>query len=337
MNKILMLVFIVGIFLLPSSSNAFTREDVALRGHLRCGVSAGSPGFSSVDKNGQWAGFDVDFCRAVAAAVLGDAGKVEFVPLAENESFTALLSGEVDLLSRHLAWTFTRDTALAVHFAGISYYDGQGLMVANGLDVQNPAELKKVRVCSPVGSHSEKNLVDFFERNKVEYKFIRYENIDLAVKGFENGNCDLFSLAQSQLIGLRLGLIDPTKAVVLPDVIAREPLGPVVRQGDDTWFNIVKWTFFALINGEELGIRMDNLEEMRISSRLEVQRFFSLGENGAKGLGLPNDWAVQIIRQVGNYGEIFDRNLGPASPMRIQRGLNNLWSRGGLLYAPPIK
>lgn len=337
MQKLFLGLMILTVIFLSPVAQAFTLEDVVARGVLKCGVSTGSPGFSSVDDNGNWAGFDVDICRAVAAATLSDAEKVEFLPLAEHESFTALLSGEVDILSRHLAWTFTKDTALAVHFTGVSFFDGQGLMAASSLNALKSDDLQKVRICSPVGSPLEENLVDYLDRKKIEYKFVRYENLDLAVKGFENGNCDLFSLAKSQLNGLRLGLLDPGKAVVLPEEIAKEPLGPVVRQGDDNWFNIVRWCLYSLINAEELGITSGNLEEMRISNRLAVQRLFTLGENGAKGLGLPNDWSVQIIRQVGNYGEIFDRNFGPGSPMRMERGLNELWTRGGLQYAPPIR
>jgi len=337
MQKIILSALLLAVFLISESAQAFTHEDVVERGFVKCGVSTGAPGFSSVDQQGRWTGFDVDLCRAVAAATLGDAEKVEYFPLPENECFTALLSGDVDILSRHLAWTFARDTALAVHFVGISFYDGLGLMAASSLNAQRVEDLHKVKVCSPVSSTSEQDLIDYLERNKVEYKFVRYENLDLAIKGFESGNCDLFSMAQSQLTGLRLGLMEPDKAVVLPDILTKEPLGPVVRQGDDTWFNIVKWSLYALINGEELGVTSRNIDEMKISNRLEVKRLFSLGENGAKGLGLSNDWAVQIIRQVGNYGEIFNRNLGPGSAMRMNRRLNNLWSRGGLQYAPPVR
>lgn len=325
------------VFLFVGSAQSYTREEVIRRGFLQCGVSTGSPGFSSVDPLGKWTGLDVDICRAVAVATLGDASKVEFQPLAENESFTALLRGKVDVLSRHSTWTYTRDSALSVNFAGISYYDGQGFLVSKELNVNTLLDLHKVKVCSPVGSAFEQNLSDYFERNKIEFRIVPYETLDLAVKGFAGKGCELISMQQSQLYGLRLGLADPESAVVLDDVISKEPLGPVVRQGDDVWFNIVKWSFYAMVNGEELGVTSKNIEEMRISNKLAVKRFFGLEGTGGKGLGLKNDWAVQIIRQVGNYGEVFERNFGPQSPMNVDRGLNNLWNRGGLQYAPPLR
>jgi general L-amino acid transport system substrate-binding protein len=319
------------------TAQAYTRQEVVQRGLLKCGVSTGSPGFSSVDALGRWTGLDVDICRAVAAATLGDAEKVEFLPLAENESFTALLSGEVDILSRHSTWTFTRESALAVHFAGVSYYDGQGFLVSTRLNVDRLPDLRKVKVCSPVDSAFEPNLIDYFQRNKIEYNVVAYDSLDLAIKGFKSGACDLISMQQSQLYGLRLSLADPDSAVVLPVVIAKAPLGPVVRQDDDTWLNIVKWSLYAMINGEELGVTSANIDEMRTSNVLAVKRLFGLAGAGGKSLGLRDDWAVQIIRQVGNYGEVFERNLGSRSAMGIERGLNNLWNRGGLQYAPPLQ
>ncbi len=325
------LLFFVG------NAHGYTREEVVKRGYLECGVSTGSPGFSSVDPYGKWTGFDVDICRAVAAATLGDAGKVKFLPLAENESFTALLSGEVDVLSRHSTWTFTRESALAVHFAGISYYDGQGLLVSKNLNTEHLPDLKKVNVCSPVDSAFEPDLVDYLERNKIEYKIVPYDTFDLAVEGFSKEACDAISMQQSQLYGLRLGLADPDSAVVLPEVIAKEPLGPVVRQDDDAWLNIVKWSLYAMINAEELGVTSTNIDEMRTSNKLAVKRLFGLKGAGGKGIGLKDGWAVKVIKQVGNYGEVFERNLGAGSVLKLERGLNNLWNNGGLQYAPPLK
>ena len=327
---------LTGIFF-AGSALAYTKEEVEKRGHLICGVSTATPGFSNVDSKGNWTGLDVDICRAVAAAVLGDASKVEYLPLAENESFTALLSEEVDLLSRHSTWTFSRDSALAIHFAGISYYDGQGFLVARKLEAKRSLDLKKVRVCSPVNAGYEQNLIDYFERSQVEYKIVPYDTLDLAVKGFEGDACDVLSMQQSQLYGLRLGLADQERAVVLPDVISKEPLGPVVRQGDDDWYNIVKWSFFAMVNSEEIGVTSQNIERMKLSSKLDVRRLCGLEGAGGKGLGLKDDWAYQVILQVGNYGEVFDRNFGPQSTVKVERGLNNLWSRGGLQYAPPFR
>ncbi len=328
---LLLLLFFVGI------AHAYTREEVVKRGYLQCGVSTGSPGFSIVDPYGKWTGFDVDICRAVAAATLGDAGKVKFLPLADNESFTALLSGEVDMLSRHSTWTFTRESALAVHFAGISYYDGQGLLISKKLNITQLPDLKKVNVCSPVDSAFEPDLVDYLERNKIDYKIVPYDTFDLAVEGFTKEACDAITMQQSQLYGLRLGLADPNSAVVLPEVIAKEPLGPVVRQDDDTWLNIVRWSLFAMIDSEELGVTSVNIDQMKNSNILAVKRLFGLKGAGGKGLGLKDDWAVQVIKQVGNYGEIFERNLGSGSVLKLNRGLNNLWNNGGLQYAPPLK
>lgn len=337
MKKTSLLVWLLAGILFSGQALAYTREEVEKRGHLICGVSTVTPGFASVDAKGSWTGLDVDICRAVAAAVLGDAGKVEYLPLAESEAFTALLSEEVDLLSHHSTWTFTRDSALPVHFAGISYFDGQGFLVARKLEVKRSLDLKKVRVCSPVNTASEQNLIDYFAGNQIEYKIVPYDTLDLAVKGFEADGCDVLSMQQSQLYGLRLGLADPERAVVLPDVISKEPLGPVVRQGDDVWYTIVKWSLYAMINSEEIGVSSTNIEKMKIGSKLDVRRLCGLEGPGGKGLGLRDDWAFQVIRQVGNYGEVFNRNFGPQSAVKVERGLNNLWNSGGLQYAPPFR
>jgi general L-amino acid transport system substrate-binding protein len=272
----------------------------------------------------------------VAAATLGDASKVDFLPLEENEAFTALLSGEVDMLSRHSIWNFTRDSALAVFFPGVSYYDGQGILISKKLNVGNISELRQVEVCNPVGSEFEPILINYFERNNIVYRIVPYATLDLAVKGFQEEACNLISLQQSQLYGLQLGLNSPDSALVLPQVIAKGPLGPVVRQDDITWLNIVKWSLYAMINAEELGVNSTNIEEMEVSNNLAVKKLLGLAGAGGKGLGLKNDWAVQIVRQVGNYGEVFERNIGAKSALKIERGLNNLWTQGGLQYAPPM-
>jgi general L-amino acid transport system substrate-binding protein len=337
MDKKSWIIWLLAGVMLVGPARAATKEEVSKRGHLLCGVSTGSPGFSNVDAEGKWTGFDIDICRAVAAATLGDAGKVEFVPVAENEAFTVLMAGAVDILSRHSAWTFARDSGLAVHFAGISYYDGLGFMVARKPEIKRILDLKKVTVCGPVNTPSEHDLTSYLERNNIAFKVVPYDTLDLAVKGFEKGACDLLSLQQSLLYGLRSGLADPDSAVVLPEVIAKEPLGPVVRQGDDVWYNIVKWSLYAMLNAEELGVSSKNVEEQRLSNRLEVRRLLGLEGPGGAGLGLRKDWALQVIQQVGNYGEIFDRNFGPRSPLKIERGLNNLWNQGGLQYAPPFR
>ncbi len=337
MTRYSLLAALLAIVHFVSMAQAYTKEDVVKRGFVQCGVSAGSPGFSSVDVHGKWTGFDVDICRAVAAATLGDAQKVEFFPLAESESFTALLAGEVDILSRHSTWTFTRDSALPVHFAGISYYDGQGVLISKKLNVQHLNDLDKVKICSPVETDFEANIIDYFARNNIEYSIVPYGTLDLAVKGFEREDCDVLTMQQSQLHGLRLGIADPDSALVLPEVFAKDPLGPVVRQGDETWLNIVKWSLYAMINGEELGVSSENVDEMKLSNILAVKRLLGREGAGGKSIGLKNDWALQIIRQVGNYGEVFERNVGSLSALRIDRGLNNLWTRGGLQYAPPLE
>ncbi|MFT5700022.1 MAG: general L-amino acid transport system substrate-binding protein [Desulforhopalus sp.] len=329
------LALLIGVFF-ASTAQGYTREEVVTRGYLQCGVSTGVPGFSSVNATGLWSGFDVDFCRAVAAATLGDASKVEFLPLATNEAYTALLTGKVDLLARQAEWTFTRDSALAVHFVGVSYYDSQGFLVVDKLGAQSVKDLKKAKICVAVDSDEAVRLVDYSDRYLMEFKTIPYESWELAIKGLGSA-CDVLSLKKSRLYGVRMELKSSSSAVILDEVIAKEPLGPVVRQGDDVWFNIVRWTLFALVNGEELGIASTNIEEMKISNSLVVKRFFGLDGNSGKGVGLTSDWAAEIIRQVGNYGEIFDRNLGNGSVLHIDRGLNTLWTDGGLQYAPPLR
>ncbi|MBU1564839.1 MAG: amino acid ABC transporter substrate-binding protein [Proteobacteria bacterium] len=337
MKKVSLLVWILVMITFAGSAEAYTKEEVVKRGRLLCGVSTGTPGFASVNTEGKWTGFDVDICRAVAVATLGSPTKVEYIPLAEGEAFSALLTGEVDILSNHSTWTFARDSALAVHFSGVSYYDGQGFMVPKKLEAKRLLDLKKVKVCGPVGAASEQNLIDYFERNRIEFKIVPYDTLELAVKGFEKEACDLLSMQQSQLHGLRLGLVAPENAMVLPEVITKEPLGPVVRQGDDVWLGIVRWSLFVMINAEELGITSRSAAEQRASNILDVRRLFGLEGAVGKSLGLKDDWAYQVIRQVGNYGEVFERNFGPKSLLKIDRGLNNLWNKGGLQYAPPFR
>ena len=330
-----LLALLVGV-LWASTAQGYTRDEVVKRGYLQCGVSPGIPGFSSVDGKGKWTGFDVDFCRAVAAATLGDASKVDFFPLATNEAYTALLSGKVDLLSRQAEWTFIRDSALAVHFTGVSYYDSQGFLVMDTVGAQSVKDLKKARICVAVDSDEALRLQDYSDRNVMEFKLVPYESWELAIKGF-GSTCDVLSLKKSRLYGVKKEMKSSQSAAVLDGVIAKEPLGPVVRQGDDVWFNIVRWTLFAMLNGEELGITMENIDEMKISNTLVVKRFFGLEGSSGKGVGLKSNWAAAIIRQVGNYGEVFERNLGSGSALNINRGLNRLWNKGGLQYGPPIR
>ena len=316
---------------------AFTRDEVIKRGYLQCGVATSMPGFSDPDEGGNWTGFDVDFCRAVAAATLSDSKKVKYIPLTPDERFTALQSGEVDLLSRNTTWTMARDTALGVNFVGVSYYDAQGFMVARRLGAASALELDGAAICLQAGTTTELNLADYFSENNMTYKSVIFGTSDQTIKGFENGRCDVLTSGLSLLYGLRTKLTKPEIATILPQVISKDPLGPVVRQGDDGWFNIVKWVLFAMINGEELGITSANIDSMTESPVQAIRRLIGLDGIRGEGLGISDDWAYQVIKQVGNYGEVYERNLGNNSALKIDRGLNDLWTRGGLLYAPPIR
>jgi general L-amino acid transport system substrate-binding protein len=314
-----------------------TLEIVKKRDILRCGVNTGLPGFSVPDDKGHWTGLDVDVCRAVAAAVFGDADKVKYQPLTAKERFTALQSGEIDMLSRNTTWTLTRDSAQGLNFVGVSYYDGQGFMINKDLGITSALELAGATVCTGAGTTTELNLADYFRQNQMAYTPVVFDSSDQTIKGFEIGRCDILTSDQSQLYSLRLKLAKPDSVMVLPEIISKEPLGPLVRQGDDKWFNIVKWTLFALINAEEMGITSANVDKMKTSTNPGIKRLLGVEGNLGKGLGLSNDWAYQIIKQVGNYAEIFDRNVGKDSPLSIERGLNALWNKGGIQYAPPIR
>ncbi len=320
-----------------AAMSASTLSAVKGKGFVQCGVNTGLPGFSSADEKGNWTGIDVDVCRALAAAVFGDAGKVRFTPLTAKERLTALQSGEIDVLSRNTTWTLTRDSSLGIHFTGVTYYDGQGFMVSKDLGVKSALDLDGAAVCILAGTTTELNLADYFRTHNMKYQPVVFDTGDQTVKGFEAGRCDVLTSDQSQLYGLRIKLAKPENAVVLPEIISKEPLGPVVRQGDDEWFNIVKWTLFAMLNAEEVGVNSANVDAMKTSGNPEIRRL--LGLEGIKGAGLKlsADWAYQIIRQVGNYAEVFERNVGQGSALKIRRGLNALWKDGGIQYAPPIR
>jgi len=314
-----------------------TLDAVQKKGFVQCGVTTGLPGFSNPNAKGEWEGLDVDMCRAVAAATLGDASKVKFVPLSAKERFTALQSGEIDLLSRNTTWTLHRDTGLGLNFAGVNYYDGQGFMVPKKLGLTSAKQLDGAAVCVSSGTTTELNLADYFRKLGMSYDTVVFDTAQQTIKGFESGRCDVLTSDASQLYALRLQLADPGYAVVLPEIISKEPLGPVVRQGDDQWFNIVKWTLNAMITGEELGVTQANVDDMLKSTDANVKRLLGLDGPKGQGLGLDDDWGYQIIKQVGNYGDSFDRNVGKGSPLAIERGLNALWSDGGILYAPPMR
>jgi general L-amino acid transport system substrate-binding protein len=316
---------------------AQTLKTVTDRGVLSCGVSQGLPGFSLPDDKGNWTGLDVDICRAIAAAIFNDPGKVKFVPLSAKDRFTALQSGEIDLLSRNTTWTLSRDTSLGANFTGVTYYDGQGFLVKKSLKVNSALELNSASVCVQTGTTNEQNLADYFKGNNMKYEVIAFGSADETIKAYESGRCDVFTADVSQLYAERLKLSNPADHSVLPEVISKEPLGPMVRHGDDQWFDLVKWVLFAMIDAEELGVTQKNVGEMAKSDKPELKRALGTDGNLGEQLGLTKDWVVRIVKAVGNYGESFDRNVGAGSKLGIARGLNQLWTKGGIQYAPPIR
>jgi len=319
------------------AASAQTLKTVKDRGMLSCGVSQGLPGFSTPDDKGNWTGLDVDVCRAIAAAIFNDATKIKFVPLSAKDRFTALQSGEIDVLSRNTTWTLSRDTSLGANFTGVTYYDGQGFMVKKALKVNSALELNSASVCVQQGTTTEQNLADYFKGNNMKYEVIAFGTNDESVKAYESGRCDVFTTDVSGLYADRLKLANPADHVVLPEVISKEPLGPMVRHGDDQWFDIVKWTLYAMVTAEELGITQKNVDEMAKSDKPEMKRVFGTDGNLGEQLGLTKDWVSRIVKAVGNYGETFDRNVGAGSKLGIARGLNALWNKGGIQYAPPIR
>ncbi|MDB5573572.1 MAG: Lysine-arginine-ornithine-binding periplasmic protein [Tardiphaga sp.] len=323
--------------LAATAASAQTLKTVKDRGMLSCGVSQGLPGFSSPDDKGAWAGLDVDVCRAIAAAVFNDPSKVKFVPLSAKDRFTALQSGEIDVLSRNTTWTLSRDTSLGVNFTGVTYYDGQGFLVRKSLKVNSALELNSASICVQTGTTNEQNVADYFKGNNMKYEVIAFGTADETVKAYESGRCDVFTSDVSQLYAERLKVANPADHAVLPEVISKEPLGPLVRHGDDQWLDVVKWTLFALVNAEELGITQKNVDEMAKSDKPELKRVFGTDGNLGETLGLTKDWVSRIVKATGNYGEVFDRNVGPGSKLGIARGLNQLWNKGGIQYAPPIR
>jgi general L-amino acid transport system substrate-binding protein len=320
-----------------ASAQTKTLDTVKQRGQLVCGVNVGLPGFGAADDKGVWSGLDVDYCKATAAAVLGDAGKVRYVPTTTKERFTALQSGEIDVLNRNTTWTLSRDSSLGLSFVGVNYYDGQGFMVKKSAGVKSGKELGGATVCVQTGTTTELNLADFFRINKLQYKPLVFEKMDEALRAYQANRCDAFTTDASQLYSVRLLTSNPDENIVLPDIISKEPLGPAVRQGDSQWFTIVRWVHFALLNAEELGVTQANVDEMRNATHPDVKRLLGKEGDFGKGLGLDNDWAYRIVKQVGNYGEVFERNVGSGSRLKIARGLNALWTKGGIQYAPPIR
>ncbi|HET7679737.1 MAG TPA: amino acid ABC transporter substrate-binding protein [Xanthobacteraceae bacterium] len=314
-----------------------TLKRTVRRGEVLCGVSTGLPGFSMPDDKGNWSGFDVDICRAIAAAIFNDPGKVRFVPLDANERFTELQKRKIDVLSRNSTWSMSRETNYALNFAAVSYYDGQGFMLRKSRNIDSGLELDGSKVCVQESTTTQLNLSDYFRANNIKYQEVKFPRADDVVKAYESGGCDVFTADVSQLYSQRIKLSKPEDHVILADVISKEPLAPVVRHKDDDWLLIVKWTVYAMLNAEELGITSKNIDQAMKSTKPEVMRL--VGTEGSYGeqLGLTGDWAARIIRHVGNYGEVYERNLGAGSKLGIPRGMNQLWSAGGIQYAPPIR
>jgi general L-amino acid transport system substrate-binding protein len=318
-------------------SDAQTLKTVRERGTLNCGVSQGLMGFSSTDDNGTWIGFDVDFCRAVAAAIFDDPAKVTFVPLDAGSRFTALQSNKIDVLSRNSTWTMSREGSLGLMFAGIAYYDGQGFLMRRDAGIDTALQLSGKTVCTQTGTTTELNLSDYFRSHDMDLKVLALGTAEDTLKAYDDRKCEVLTSDVSQLYAERLKLAAPDGHIILPEVISKEPLGPAVRQGDDPWLNLIKWTLYSLINAEELGIKSKTVDDAVRSSNPNIRRL--LGADGGFGeqLGLTSDWAVRAVRAVGNYGEIYERNVGTQSRLSIPRGLNALWTSGGIQYAPPIR
>ena len=336
MKKITSILALALIFAAHSAS-AQTLKTVKDRGTLNCGANGTLAGFGLPDAQGKWTGLDVDVCRAIAAAILNDASKVKFVPLSAKDRFTALQSGEVDVLIRNTTWTSSRDSSLGLSFTGVDYYDGQGFMVRKTLKVNSALELNGASVCVQQGTTTELNLADFFRAHNMQLKSVTFATANEAIKAYDAGRCDSYTTDASGLYAERLRLANPDDHNILPEIISKEPLGPAVRHGDDQWFDIVKWTLFAMLNAEELGITQANVDDMVKSTNPDIKRFVGTEGNYGEQLGLTKDWAVRIVKLVGNYGEAFERNVGSGSPLKIDRGLNKLWNKGGVQYAPPIR
>ena len=319
------------------AAGAQTLKAVKDRGQLVCGANGSLAGFGIPDPQGNWTGFDVDFCRAIAAAIFNDPTKVKFVPLTAANRFTALQSGEVDVLARNTTWTMSRDPSLGVDFAAVTYYDGEGFMVRQVLKVSSALELNDASVCVQQGTTTELNLADYFRSNHMSLKTVTFATVDEALKAYDSGRCDAYTTDSSGLYGSRVLLADPGANIVLPEIISKEPLSPAVRQGDDAWEDVVRWTHHAMLDAEELGVNKNNIDDQKNSTNPEIRRLLGLEGQFGDALGLTNDWAYRIIKAEGNYGESFERNVGQGSPLKVARGLNALWTKGGLQYGIPVR
>ena len=335
--KSLMAASVVAAICLSGTAFANTLEEVKAKGYVNSGVSGKVAGFSAPDAKGYWTGMDVDFTRAVASAIFDDPNKARFTPVAFKEAFTALQSGEIDMLTRNTTWTFQRDAKLGLEFVGTIFYDGQGFMVRKDLGVKSALELDGASVCTQAGTTTELNLSDYFRSKGMTYKPVVYESADEATVIYESGRCDVYTTDTSGLAARRTTLKAAEDHMILPEVISKEPLGPAVRQGDQQWSDIVRWTLFALINAEELGITSENVDEMLKSSNPAVKRLLGVDVDFGQHLGLTSDWAYRVIKHMGNYGEMYERNVGVNTVLGLERGVNALWTEGGLIYAPPVR
>jgi general L-amino acid transport system substrate-binding protein len=336
-NAVLVVLLSLVAVRLATAADTEVLKAVKNRGAINCGVSEGLYGFSARDKDGNWTGFDVDLCRAIAAAIFNDASKVNYTPLESSRRFEGLQSGSIDVLSRNTTWTMSREIELGLSFTATNYYDGQGFLVRRAMNKETALDLDGAKVCVQTGTTTELNLVDYFRANKMKYEVLAAPSAEAAIKDYDSGTCNVFSADVSQLFAIRLLLSKPDEHVILPDVISKEPLGPVVRQGDLQWFNIVKWVQFAMVNAEELGVTSQNIDEALKSTKPDVKRLLGTEGNYGEKMGLTTDWAARVIRLVGNYGEVYERTVGVGSALGIPRGINQLWSKGGILYAPPIR
>jgi general L-amino acid transport system substrate-binding protein len=323
--------------LVATAAQAATLDDVKAKDYLQCGVTGGVPGFSAPDANNVWTGLEVDFCRAVAAAIFNDANKVRYTPLTSQERFAALSAGEIDILSRTTTWTMSRDTDLGISFVGTMYYDGQGFMVRKADEIASALDLSGAAICIESGTTTELNAADYFAANSLEFNTVVFVDQDEVVKAYEDGRCDVYTTDGSALAAERSKFAVPDDHVILPEIISKEPLGPVVRQGDDQWFKVNRWVYYALLEAEELGVSSANVDEMLGSDNPAIKRLLGVEGDFGTPIGLTKDWAYQVIKLVGNYGESFDRNVGPSTDIGLERGLNALWTNGGLQYAPPIR
>jgi len=319
------------------AAQAATLEDVQAKGYLQCGVTEGVAGFSAPDASNNWSGLEVDFCRAMAAAIFNDPDAVRYTPLTSQERFTALSAGEIDVLSRTTTWTMSRDTQLGITFTGTMYYDGQGFMVRKADGIASALDLSGAAVCIEAGTTTELNAADYFATNDMDYNTVVFVDQDEVFKAYEDGRCDVVTTDSSALAAERTGLANPDDHVILPEIISKEPLGPSVRQGDDVWLKITRWTYFALVEAEELGVTQANVDDMLGSDNPAIKRLLGVEGDFGTALGLTKDWGYQIVKHIGNYGEIFDRHVGPDTEIGLERGLNALWTDGGLQYAMPVR